>query len=331
MSENENNPSLQDYELVGDDVVVPFAVEPLDVRGRTIQCGPLIDTILKRHGYPQDVGFLLGELVVLSILLGSSLKFDGNFILQTQSDGPVSLAVVDFSTPGSIRAYARFDDDSLEKAVAEGKSSPRELLGDGVMALTIDQGDHMQRYQGVVALDGETLEDVAHQYFQQSEQIPTLVKLAVAQVMRADGESGSVETTWRAGGLITQFMPESSERIAIKDLPGGSGEDLDETEDDDAWTEALALAQTVAVDELTDPEIGVERLLYRLFNEHGVRVFEGSQVQELCSCSREKVIALVKSFEDEPAEDGSETDGMSTKCEFCSTTYEISADELLNS
>ena len=208
-----------DYQLVGDDVVVPFAVDPLDVRGRVIQAGPLLDTILKRHDYPQDVGFLLGELVVLTIILGSSLKFEGNFILQTQSDGPVSLAVVDFSTPGSVRAYARFDEQALESAISEDRTSPRELLGNGVMALTIDQGPEMQRYQGVVALDGITLEEVAHQYFRQSEQIPTRVRLAVAQVMRAPEGDGPVETSWRAGGLITQFLPESAERIMVRDLP----------------------------------------------------------------------------------------------------------------
>ncbi|MEM9278032.1 MAG: Hsp33 family molecular chaperone HslO, partial [Pseudomonadota bacterium] len=188
------------YKFVGDDVVVPFAVEPLDVRGRAIQVGPLLDTILKRHAYPQDVGFLLGELIVLTIILGSSLKFEGNFILQTQSDGPVSLTVVDFSTPGSVRAYARFDEAAIEKAAAQNRASPRELLGEGVMALTIDQGADMQRYQGVVALDGITLEEVAHQYFRQSEQIPTRVRLAVAQIMRAGEGGGPVETSWRAGG-----------------------------------------------------------------------------------------------------------------------------------
>ena len=125
--------STSDYSLAGDDVVVPFTVDPLDVRGRAIQVGPLLDIILKRHDYPQDVGFLLGELIVLNIILGSSLKFEGNFILQTQSDGPVSLVVVDFSTPGAIRAYARFDADAVAAASEAGTASPRELLGNGVI------------------------------------------------------------------------------------------------------------------------------------------------------------------------------------------------------
>ena len=316
-----------DYTLAGDDVVVPFTVGPLDVRGRAIQVGPLLDTILKRHDYPEDVGFLLGELIVLNIILGSSLKFDGNFILQTQSDGPVSLVVVDFSTPGSIRAYARFDTDAVAAASEAGEASPRELLGNGVMALTIDQGPDMQRYQGVVALDGITLEEVAHQYFRQSEQIPTRVKLSVAQIMRAAEDGGPVQTGWRAGGLITQFLPESSERIEVRDLPGGLDEEEEEGVIDDAWIEASSLVDTIADDELTDPNISVERLLYRLFNEHGVRVFEGVPVEESCHCSREKVLALVRSFEDE----ADNREDFTTTCEFCSTVYNITAEEVFES
>ncbi len=320
----------QDYSLAGDDVVVPFAVAPLDVRGRAIQVGPLLDTILKRHNYPQDVGFLLGELIVLNIILGSSLKFDGNFILQTQSDGPVSLVVVDFSTPGSVRAYARFDTQAVEAAGNDGRATPRELLGNGVMALTIDQGPDMQRYQGIVALDGMTLEEVAHQYFRQSEQIPTRVKLSVAQIMRAGDDDGPVETGWRAGGLITQFLPESEARVSVRDLPGGSGDDEEEEEGliDEAWVEAASLVDTISDDELTDPNISVERLLYRLFNEHGVRVFEGIPVEESCQCSREKVLALVRSFETDNKNPDVSHDDFTTTCEFCSTVYDITPEEV---
>ena len=321
-------PDANDFSFAGDDVVVPYAVEPLDVRGRAIQMGPMLDAILKRHAYPQDVSFLMAELVVLSVLLGSSLKFDGNFILQTQSDGPVSLAVVDFSTPDSVRAYARYDAEAIAKAMEEGKTSPRELLGNGVMALTIDQGEHMQRYQGIVALDGASLEEVAHQYFQQSEQIPTKVKLSVAQIIRRL-EDGTVENAWRAGGMITQFLPEASERIVTRDLPGGrDDEETADIDDDDAWMEATALVGTIGDDELTDPNITVERLLYRLFHEHGVRVFEGIPVRDNCTCSREKVISLVKSFEDDPTKPHAQEDGYETKCEFCSTVYRITPEEL---
>ena len=316
------------FEFAGDDVVVPFAVEPLDIRGRAIQVGPMLDSILERHDYPEDVAFLASELIVLAILLGSSLKFEGHFILQTQSSGPVSLAVVDFATPNSLRAYVRYDATAVDKAAREGRAAPRELLGDGVMALTIDQGDQMQRYQGIVQLDGTTLEEVAHQYFRQSEQIPTIVKLSVARIMRPSSSGAGSENRWRAGGLIVQFFPDSEARIPVRDLPGGRDDYVEETADDQAWTEAGALVDTVGDDELTDPQINVERLLYRLFNEHGVRVFEGTRIYDKCTCSREKVISLVKSFDDDPGKPLGADGKFETKCEFCSKVYLISKDEL---
>ncbi len=325
MSEAGSTP--EGYQFAGDDVVVPFAVEPLDVRGRAIQAGPLIDTILKRHDYPQDVSFLLGELIMLALILGSSLKFEGNFILQTQSDGPVSLAVVDFSTPGFVRAYARFDETALTQAQSKGETTPRKLLGSGVLAMTIDQGSDMQRYQGIVALDGISLEEVAHQYFRQSEQIPTRVRLSVAQIMRPS-DDGKTETSWRAGGIITQFFPDTPGRIVNRDLPGGSGEDDEQPAEDETWLEASSLMSTISEDELTDPQISAERLLFRLFNEHGVRVFDGIPVVERCSCSREKVLALVQSFGDEDTGQKKPVEDVTTKCEFCSTVYEMPAEEL---
>lgn len=323
-----DNDQTMEFEFAGDDVVVPFAVEPLDIRGRAVQVGPMLDQILKRHEYPDDVCFLLSELIVLATLLGTSLKFEGNFIVQTQSDGPVSLTVVDFSTPGSVRAYARFDKNAVETAVREGRTSPRDMLGNGVMALTVDQGSHMQRYQGIVELKGDTLEEVAHQYFRQSEQIPTRIRLTVAQVMRKEPGDEAVNRSWRAGGILTQFLPASQSRVVVRDLPGGNDEDEDGVADDDAWLEASALMDTVADDELSDPQLNVERLLYRLFHEHGVRVFEGTQVLDQCSCSREKVLSLVKSFEDEPDKKGAGEEGFETRCEFCSTVYRIEAEEL---
>ena len=138
--------------------------------------------------------------MVLTVLLGTALKFEGKFILQTRSDGPVDMLVADFATPDSVRAYARFDADRLAEAQAAGAATPEALLGKGVLALTVDQGPHMQRYQGIVELDGTSMEEVARIYFRQSEQIPTDVRLGVAkQLVRGDG--GTMER-WRAGGVL---------------------------------------------------------------------------------------------------------------------------------
>ncbi len=317
-----------EYQFAGEDVVVPFAVEPLDIRGRAVQLGPMLDAILKRHDYPQDIAFLMGEMISLAVLLGTSLKFEGNFILQTQSDGPVSLAVVDFSTPDSVRAYARYNKEGYETALKEGKTSPRDLLGDGIMAMTIDHGEDMQRYQGIVKLDGISLEEAAHQYFRQSEQIPTRIKLSVAQILRPSPDGNETETSWRAGGILAQFLPESVDRQIQRDLPSGADDEEDDFDEDNAWLEAIALMDTVGDDELTDPQLNTERLLYRLFHEHGVRVFEGTPVLDKCTCSREKVVSLVQSFKDDPEKPMKPDETFKTTCEFCSTSYEVSASEV---
>src|SRR5690606_8595373 len=187
-----------------------------DARGRIVQLGAVLDTILGRHDYPEPVARLLAEAVTLTVLLGTSLKFDGRFILQTRSDGPVDMLVADLATPGSVRAYARFDEERLADAVARNETAPEDLLGAGVMALTIDQGVHTQRYQGIVELDRTSLEEVARLYFRQSEQIPTDVRLAVAKQM-VRGEAGQREH-WRAGGALIQFLPDAPERMRLPDL-----------------------------------------------------------------------------------------------------------------
>src|SRR5262245_50749616 len=174
-------PSRAPSTITADDIVMAFEVAKLDLRGRIVRLGPLVDEILARHAYPQPVAKLLGEAVVLAIMLGSALKIDGRFILQTQSDGPVRMLVVDFTSPGKVRACARFDKDRVAAAIASGEAGGGTLLGKGHLAMTIDQGPDMNRYQGLVALDGGSLEDVAHEYFLRSEQIPTRVRLAVAE------------------------------------------------------------------------------------------------------------------------------------------------------
>lgn len=313
---------LGEFGFAGDDHVVPFAVEALDVRGRAVQVGPMIDQILARHNYPEPVARLLAEVIVLTVLLGSSLKFSGKFIVQTRSDGPVDMLVADLTTPSAVRAYARFEEERLWEAVARGEDSPEALLGKGVLALTIDQGPYMQRYQGIVELNGSTLEEVARTYFRQSEQIPTEVRLGVARIV-VPGENGGAER-WRAGGLLIQFLPESAERSRMADLPGGDGDEQDAGNghpQDNAWQEALALMATVETDELLDPTVGAERLLYRLFHEHGVRVYEGTDVMDQCSCSREKIRAILDGFTAEEIEESTENGVIRASCQFCSKEY----------
>ncbi|WP_075995501.1 Hsp33 family molecular chaperone [Salaquimonas pukyongi] len=318
--------------LAGIDSVLPFHVPALDVRGRAVQLGPMLSSILDRHDYPEPVSRLLGEVIVLTVLLGSSLKFDGRFTIQTQTDGPVSLLVVDFKTPGAVRAYASFDADAVAKAQAATADSPEDLLGKGILAMTIDQGAHTQRYQGIVELSGTSLEEVAQAYFRQSEQIPTHVRIAVSRLLIPDiGGQGSSQT-WQGGGVLVQFLPETQERYTVRDLPGGDApQDADEPqteETDEAWVEARILTETIRDDELTDPEISSERLLYRLFHEQGVRVHEASLIEDKCSCNREKILDVLKSLPQDELGESWQDGQIITSCEFCSTVYTVKPGDL---
>jgi molecular chaperone Hsp33 len=311
-----------------DDVVLPFAVEPLDVRGRVVRLGPSIDTILARHGYPDMVARVIGEAAALTAMLGSSLKLEGRFQLQTKTDGVIDMVVVDFNAPDRLRATARFDKERLD-GMASGGVKTGDLLGSGYLAMTIDQGSDRSRYQGVVALEGQGFEEAAHQYFRQSEQIPTQVRLAVAEQF----ENG--RHTYRAGGVMVQFLPTSPDRLRQADLAPGdipeghSSHDLATPSEDDAWVEAKSLLATVEDHELIDPAVSSERLLYRLFHERGVRVFEGQRVHEECTCSHERIMSMMRRFSPEDRRDMVGDNGrIGITCEFCSRFYDLDPAEV---
>ncbi len=313
----------------GQDAVRPFAVEGLDVRGRAVALGPVVNAILERHAYPEPVSRLVAEAVVLTSLLGTSLKFEGRFTLQTQTDGPVSMLVVDFASPDAIRACASFDEAAVADLIETGDVSPERLMGRGHLAMTIDQGKHMQRYQGLVELDGISLEEVARRYFARSEQIPTEIRIAVGELFtRSEGQEGPSHV-WTAGGVMVQFLPEAPERMQQPDLDPGDapeGAELHELDEDDAWVEARMLVETVKDVELTDPDVTVEKLLFRLFHERGVRLFDPQPVSDRCRCSRDRVQGILSSFSAEEIEDMKIDNKIVVKCEFCSASYEFDAD-----
>jgi molecular chaperone Hsp33 len=328
-------PSRAPADHADDDTILPFEVAALDLRGRVVRLGPALDDILSRHGYPAPISKLLGEAIVLTALLGSSLKFAGRFILQTKTDGPVPMIVVDYRSPGKMRACAPFDPKRLreieEKSAGKaptGQMADRmmdrmaDLLGRGHLAMTIDQGPDMSRYQGLVALSGGSLEEAAHEYFLRSEQIPTRVRLAVAEELLA-GVDG-LRHRWRAGGMLLQFLPKKPERMRGPDLDPGDapeGTAAHVVPEDDAWIEGQSLIATVEDIELIDPALSSERLLYRLFHEHGVRVFKSSGVEAKCSCSRDSVTDMLKSFSKDDRDDMIQDGVIAVTCEFCNTRY----------
>jgi molecular chaperone Hsp33 len=322
-------PSRAPSATTADDTITPFEVSALDLRGRVVRLGPAVNEILSRHDYPPPVAKLMGEAIVLTIMLGSALKIEGRLILQTQTDGPVRMLVVDFTAPDKVRAYARFDAASVKAASAAGEASAGKLLGHGHLAMTIDQGPDLNRYQGMVALEGGDLEAAAHQYFTQSEQIPTRVRLAVAEEFRASPQGP--KKTWRAGGILLQFLPRAPERRRVADIhPGDAplGTEPHQVAEDDAWSQGRALVETVEDLELIDPDLSSERLVFRLFHEPGVRVFNSVDVRAQCSCSRERVESMLKSFSQDDRDHMVEHGVISVTCEFCSSHYKFAPDEV---
>ncbi|MEZ5774910.1 MAG: Hsp33 family molecular chaperone [Hyphomicrobiaceae bacterium] len=313
--------------MTDDDIVVPFRAEASGVMGRLVRLGPAVDHILTRHAYPDAVAMVLGEAVALTAMLGAALKFDkadSKFILQTRSDGPIGLIVVNFDSPGHLRAYAAFDEAQL---AARGKAAAGpddgRLIGSGQLAMTIDPGGGMERYQGIVALDGGSIAEAALDYFRQSEQLPTFIRLAVGRVHGGPGDGWH----WRAGGLLIQHLTEEggNRPPAFDRLKGdGTGYEYDEH-----WERTRILAATVEDHELTDPSLAPDRLLYRLFHEEGVRAFERRPLQARCGCSRERLGGILRSFtaaerRDMAAEDGTVT----ATCEYCNTSYRFTSAEI---
>ena len=314
---------------LGDDIVLPFRTVRSGVIGRLVRLGPAIDTILSRHDMPLPVAQTLGEAVALTAMLGAALKFSGKLTVQTKSDGILDFLVVNFEAPGRVRGYARYGKARYAASGANDHGIEQgTLLGNGHLAITIDQGGEMERYQGIVALGGGSLVDAALAYFRQSEQLPTFVRLAVARHYLAGEDGNPGKWRWRAGGLMIQSLAGAGGKPRVS-----SAEEADDPQlsDDPAenWQRAKTLAATVEDHELLDPTLSPQRLLYRLFHEEGVRALRPAPVEAYCRCSRARVEAFLRSFGVKELADMREPDGgISVTCEFCTTTYRFAPGEL---
>ena len=287
---------------IPDDLVQTFQIEPYAVRGRLVRLGPLIDSILTRHAYPEAAAIMLGEAITLAVTLAGALKYDGVFTLQTKGDGPIKMMVADVTTAGAVRGYAQIDHAKLAAAPLAGAAVPR-LLGAGYLALTVDQGEHTDRYQGIVELQGATLAQCVHHYFRQSEQVEAALKVAVA---RMPDESGGVR--WRAGALMIQRLPQESFT-------------QEREEEDEAWRRAAILMSSSTSAELVDPKLAAEALLFRLFHEDGVRAHAPHRLAARCRCSRQRVETVLRALKPDELDDMKIGGRITVTCEFCSTVY----------
>lgn len=306
--------------MIATDLVVPYQVESAGLRGRFLRIGPMLNRILERHGYPLPVATLLGETIVLTALLGSTLKFDGIFSLQAHGKGPVRILVADMTSEGELRAYAQFD----RKAVAEFGSETMPvpvLLGEGHLAFTADQGAERERYQGIVRLEGMTLTECVQHYFRQSEQIEAAIKLAVAPPLEDKAGQPESAAGWRAGAILIQRLPGEGPRPDI-------AAEIDADLYQESWEEAVTLMASVTGEELTDPRLTPDRLLYRLFHEPGVRMFQPRGLVDGCRCSRDRVVGALVTFPKAEILDMMDDGVVSVTCEFCGEAYEFDEPEL---
>ena len=291
------------------DFIQPFQIEDLGLMGRIVRLDGALASAFARQNYPVEVTSLLAEAMALTASLSGIIKFDGIFTLQTQSDGPVNLLMSDITSDGDMRGYARFDTEAVELASVRSGSMVPKFLGAGHLALTIDQGQDTERYQGIVELTGSSISDCAQAYFRNSEQLETAI-IVVSEI--------EADEMPRAAALMIQRMPGEDEESIARD------------DEDEAWHRAVALMSSIKAEELLSEELSVSQVLYRLYHEDGVRVYAQKPLQHTCRCSYEKVSSTLSSFPRDEIEDMSEDGAVTVTCEFCKTDYRFAREDVAN-
>ncbi len=289
------------------DLVVPRGVTPFHlpgqkVRGRLVRLGPLAEALLTRHAQHPAVTRLAGEALALVAGLAAALKFRGSFSLQIKGDGPVGMLLADCTDTGALRGYARADSDRLAALLAATPSpSAAALVGSGYLALTADQGPDTERYQGIVAIEGDSLADMALHYFATSEQLRCQIRLVAAPT--ASG--------WRAGALVL-------EKVAGQ---GGIDPALDAAAQEEGWRTATLLAATVTDAELLDDALPPERLLFRLFHATGVAADRPRALAYGCRCSRQRLAGILEGFGSDDLDHMAVAGDIVMTCEFCNLDF----------
>ncbi len=277
--------------------ITPFYLPQRPVRGRLVRLGALANTLLVRHGHTPPVRALLGQSLALAAALASALKFTGSFSLQAKGDGPVSMLLADCTDAGALRGYARVDAASS----IPDDATAAQMVGQGYLAFTVDQGADREPQQGIVALEGESLARMAEHYFATSEQLACRVFLAAAETAAG----------WRASALVL-------ERVAGA---GGLSAEMTQEEQDEAWRTACILADTVTPKELLDDGLSPERLLYRLFHGEGVAVDKPRRLSFGCRCSRARLGSILEGFPPDDLDHMAVDGDIVMTCEFCNFDF----------
>jgi molecular chaperone Hsp33 len=294
-------PGANDGQTVPDQVQ-PFMLETSQLRGRIVRLNHVANTIIGYHAYPPPVARLLAEALGLTALLAGMLKYDGVFTLQVKGDGPVTMIVCDLTNKGHLRGYASFNAEMLDAMALDETATLKQVCGEkGYLAFTVDQKRSTDRYQGIVPLEGDSLSDAVRHYFHQSEQIKSGFEVAV-------GEKAGV---WQTGAIMLQEMPHEG---------GFDGGVAGDAEVDD-WRRAMLLLGTVSSAEMTDTNLSVYDILYRLFHEEGVRVFKPLPIIAKCRCNRKKIAPIIEGLPIEEQRELAEKGKITVTCEFCNKHY----------
>ena len=297
------------------DVCLPFQIEGQDIKGRVLRLGPSVHEILSSHNYPDHISKILGQTLALTALLGSLMKYDGIFTTQLKGEGSLRLIVSDLSkdkgsgtagAKGIIRGYAGFNDGT------NTDDKLNQLFGDGAyLAITIDQGKFMERYQGIVSLKGENLTQAAEEYFQSSEQLPTKVMIECEK-----DENGR----WQAGAIMIQHLARNTELELTRD----------EEKTVDNWDTASILLSSLKPSELLDENISLQQLLIRLYHETGIRIFDHTELAAGCRCSEEKIRTVLSSLNLEELKEVAEDGTVTVTCDFCTKDHKFELTKLLH-
>jgi len=294
------------------DIICPFLIDSGLSRGQAVRLQKTLDTIISRHDYPEPIGVLIAESALLTALLASVIKFDSVFTLQLQGSGPVSMLAVDMTADGKMRGYSRFDEEAVAEVyrkVQEGAPAVPAFFKEGTLSFHVEMKD--QSYQGITALDQPALADCVLEYFRQSEQIPTALKIEVAP----PSETGK---GWIGSALLLQRLP-FDKKIA---------ESLQDDKIEDLWETATVLLRSATRQEMLDEKLSLEKLLYRLYHSNNLHFFIQKAIQFGCRCSKDKVIKMLKSFSDQDRQEMAVDGKIKVDCQFCGKSYTLALKDL---